>query len=128
MHNRVVLERWYAQPIHCPFCGAALEPNEEVACKHLLYIISGGNFVLRSDRFNQTLEIDVGEFGPEFSLKEKARFGSPESAAAGVLGMLPNGVEYEIVAPTDSAFVGFAAFEEELCGWGIDHQSPYSKD
>ena len=33
-------------------------------------------------------------------------------------------MKYEIRNPSGSSFIGFAALDDELCGWGRNHQSP----
>lgn len=128
-NNTVVLESWYAQPIHCPFCGAPLRPDEDVSCKHLLYVISGGDFVARSRRFDTLLGIEPGEGAcwPFFSNDEKQRFGKPLDVANRVREQLVASLEYQIYDPGDATCIGYAALDEELCGWGLDHQSPYEK-
>jgi hypothetical protein len=125
--NSITLDNWWAQPIHCPFCGQALVPNEEVPCKHLLYIIAYGNFVMRSVRFDSCIGLDQEEFGPEFSRAEVDSIGSPVAVANRVLESLPNGVEFDVTTPSDGALIGFAAYHEELCAYGKDHQSPYDE-
>jgi hypothetical protein len=127
--NKVVFLNWYAQPIHCPFCGTALEPTEQVSCKHLLYIIHGGNFIIRSARFDAALgvEPESGEWWPEFGEEEKARFGPPHLVVNLVRDAFVNSIEFHIDDPGDVCLIGFAALEEELCGWGIHHQSPYAE-
>jgi hypothetical protein len=126
--NSITLDNWWAQPIHCPFCGAALQPNDDSCCKHLLYIVCAGNFVLRSARFDAELGPVVLDFGPEFSLEERERIGPPHEVARKVLDGLPNGIEIDLTTPTDGAFIGFAAYKEELCAFGKDPQSPYADD
>jgi hypothetical protein len=126
--NCVVLYDWYLQPVHCPFCGVAQEPNEENPCKHLLYIIASGNFVFRSPRFDANLPSEANDIWPEFSREDKKKLGEPITVANAILEALPNGTEFEISGPSDSAFLGFAAIEDELCGWGRNHQSPYEPD
>lgn len=125
--NIVRLEAWYAQPIHCPFCGAASPPESQDDCKHLLYAILGGNFVARSARFNRLLGIpNSAEFDePEFTLNDKKRWGDPRTVAKKIRSQLLVSMEYQIVDPNDCAYVAFAAYEEELCGWGLDHRTPY---
>jgi len=126
--NRVVLNDWYAQPVHCPFCGVAIMPSEETWCKHLLYAIVGGNFAFRSARFNAQLPGEADDLGPEFSLKDRGSMGAPISVAKDVLETMPNGTEFEICDPADSTFLGFAVLESELCGWEREHKSPYTPD
>lgn len=128
-NNTVVLEGWYAQPIHCPFCGASLMPDDGESCKHLLYVISGGDFVARSHRFDRLLGLEPGEGAcwPFFSQEEKKRLGKPFDVADRVRGELVASLEYQINNPGDTTCVGYAALDEELCGWGVDHQSPYNR-
>jgi hypothetical protein len=125
--NLVVFDNWYAQPIHCPFCGEALPADEQVSCKHLLYIISAGNFCTRSELFDQELglEPESGPCWPELSRDEIHLLGKPYEVANRVRGRMDVSIEYEIRNPSDSAFIGFAALDDELCGWGRNHQSPY---
>ncbi len=128
--NKCILKAWDAQPIHCPFCGKALQSYEQVSCKHLLYIISSGNYVSRTDRYDKLLGLapGTGEAYPEFSAEERTRLGDPHNAACKVLEKLPAGLEFEIYGPTDSTFIGFAALDDELCGWGVAHKSPYEPE
>lgn len=125
--NRVILNGWSSQPIHCPFCGEALLPNEQESCKHLLYIIAAGNFITRSARFNKLLGQEPGESDcwPEFGRVDKVRFGSPDEAATKVREALTAFVEFEIWSLTDAASIGFAALDEELAAPGYCGQSPY---
>jgi hypothetical protein len=125
--NTVTFDNWWAQPIHCPFCGEVLYPDQTESCKHLLYILSAGNFVMRSARFDAELGQEAGECWPEFSQGERERIGRPETVARDVLLLLPNGIEFDITTPTDGALIGFAAYQEELCAFGKDHQSPYDE-
>lgn len=129
-NNTVVLEGWYAQPVHCPFCGAPHIPAHDEWCKHLLYVISDGDFVVRSRRFDILLGIEPGEdvCGPFFSDDERQRFGKPSDAADRVREQLVASLEYQITDPGDTTYIGYAALDEELCGWGVDHQSPYERE
>lgn len=126
-NNCVRFDNWYAQPIHCPFCGHALEPIEEVSCKHLLYVAAAGNFLYRSQRFDEKLGemFGVSEGRPDFDLNDKKNIGAPYDLAKKVRAEFPPSIEFEIVGPTDSSFVGYAALDDELCVFGRDHQSPY---
>lgn len=125
--NNVILSDWYAQPIHCPFCGEALWPSDGASCKHLLYIISAGNFVGREARFDMRLSANdyVDTNWPEFCREEIHKYGQPYDVANRIRQTFTNSVEYEIQGPTDSSYVCFASLDEELCGWGYSHQSPY---
>ena len=125
--NTVVVENWYAQPIHCPFCGHAQIPNEK-NCKHLLYVIVDGNFAERSPRFDALLGGEASECHPEFSINDRAKFGKPRDVADQVRDKLPTSIEFLIMDPGGGSEVGFAALDEELCGWGRDHQSPYLEE
>lgn len=126
--NKLVLENWWAQPIHCPFCGEALQPDDQVSCKHLLYVIAAGNFLFRSKRFDEALGIEPesGVLWPEFTEAESSIHGCPYDVAIKILGMFINNLGYENRGPTDSSMVGFAAMEEELCAFGVVHCSPYN--
>lgn len=128
MTSKIVLNAWYAQPIHCPFCGEALAPNEELGCKHLLYVMSADNFIHRAERFDQLAGINPDEnvLWPEFSTQDREKYGKPINVARKLLEQLVSAVEFEIQNPSDSTFVAFAPFENELCSFGKDHASPYS--
>jgi hypothetical protein len=89
-------------------------------------IIAGDNFVARTPRFDARLDVERGSFGPEFSRADREKLGDPYEVANRVRGDFSSSVEYEVSALTDSVFLGFAAFDEELCGWGIEQQSPYA--
>lgn len=125
--NTVRFEAWYVQPIHCPFCGVASPSESQENCKHLLYVILGGNFVARSPRFDRLLGIlNRDDFDdPEFTFDEKKRWGGVHTAAQKARAQLPVSMEYQIVDPGDCAYLGFAAYDDELCGWGLKHKSPY---
>jgi hypothetical protein len=127
--NKVVFENWYDQPIHCPFCGAALDPSDRNNCKHLLYVILDGNFMMRSARFDMALGIEPesGECWPEFTAEERNRFGPPRMIVNSVRDEFVNSIEFHIQDPGDVCLIGFAALDEELCGCGRDHQSPYAE-
>lgn len=128
MTSKIVLDAWYAQPIHCPFCGVALTSDEQVGCKHLLYVLSAANFVHRTDRFDQLAGINPDDniWWPEFNAQDKEKYGKPIDVASNLLEQLVSAVEFEIRGPTDSTLVGFAPFENELCIFGREHKSPYS--
>lgn len=127
MANTVTLDAWYAQPVHCPFCGEAIAPVDGASCKHMLYIIGDGNFLYRSEQFDRLIGIVPGEgpCWPEFSTSEKNSLGNPHDVATRVREQLVASMEFEIRNPSDSTHIGYAALDEELCGWGIDHMSPY---
>lgn len=126
--NQVCLVNWYDQPIHCPFCGSPLAPPETDVCKHLLYIIHGGNFIARDVRFDLALGIvpGSGDWWPEFGGDEKAKYGSPHMAAQSVLANFVNSIEYQLEDPGDVALIGFAPLDVALCGWAINPQCPLS--
>jgi len=105
--NEVIITDWSA-PVHCPYCGVALEPNGSAACDHVLYIISSGNFVERSARFDQSLGVAQGSCWPEFSREEIERLGRPYDAASRVRLSFTDNMEFEIRGVTDSAYVGYA--------------------
>lgn len=95
----------------------------------MLYIIASENFIQRAERFDRVAKLEQGEsvLWPEFSLDDNAKYGKPYDVAQKVLSELSSSVEYEIVDPSDSVFIGFAPLEEELCGWGRNHVSPHGK-
>lgn len=127
MTNCVRFENWYAQPIHCPFCGQALEPTNEVSCKHLLNVIAAGNFLYRSNRFDETLAhlFCASEGWPDFDLSDKKNIGASYDVANKVRAEFSPSVEFEIAGPTDSSFIAYAALDNELCAFSKEHQSPY---
>jgi hypothetical protein len=44
-----------------------------------------------------------------------------------VSGTSVNSIEFYIDYPGAVCLIGFAALDEELCGWGRDHKSPYAE-
>lgn len=131
LKTTMCIENWYCQPIHCPFCGTALEPSNGTSCKHLLYIIHGGNFVVRTERFDFAFNKNYGETEgwPEFWIPDKKRIGNPYEIANQIrVANFHSSVEFDIVDPGGNSFICFAPMEAELCLFGRDHQSPYSKD
>lgn len=126
IENSITLCNWYAQPIHCPFCGEAMEPDEGLSCKHLLYVIAAGNFISRTERFDQLLNEEFGESDgwPEFLTSDINQIGDPYEVANKIRNKFES-VEFDIQTPTDGTFIGYAAFFEELCAFGKDHASPY---
>lgn len=102
MTRRVVrLEDWYEWPVHCPFCGT--KSDEYDHCQHLLYVVGEGCFLLASDRMG---------FGDKDMMSIRAT-----DEKLKVADMFPNHVQFEVVTPIDIGIIGFAAFEDELCGW-----------
>lgn len=128
MKNVVItLQNWWAQPIHCPFCGTSLAPSDHDSCRHLLYIIGGGNFLYRSRRLNSAIGIqdsDDPEDG-EFTSKQIAVFGRPSVVIQKIGNKFTNLVVFDISSFTDGNIIGFAPLDEELCLFGRVHISPY---
>lgn len=118
-YNTITLEQWYENPVHCPFCGTPSDPDSE-PCKHLLYVILGGDFMVRADRVDLSLGLPpgLGACAPLFGLEDKRKHGKPLEAVARIAGNFPNFVEYRIVDPGDICYAGFARYEEEIRGWG----------
>lgn len=125
--NIVELDNWYAQPIHCPFCGTAFHPTDPNECKHLLYVIFDGNFQDRSERFNELagLPMNQNDYDPELSFEDFKKYGEPDELVKKVASKVANLTEFQIDNVSDTAYFGFASLENELCGWGLDHVSPY---
>lgn len=126
--NCVKFENWYDQPIHCPFCGHAQQPNIDAQCKHFLYVILGGNFLDRSARFDKNLQDLFGPSSgwPDFDLSDKKKLGNPYDIANKVRAQMSPSIEYQIIDPCDISYVGFAALDEERCSFGREHRSPYA--
>lgn len=125
--STVVLEHWYAQPLHCPFCGEDVQPDSDVGCPHLLYVAAAGNFLFRSERFDDVLGHLIGsseENGSEFSRGDIVRLGKPYVVANKVRSAFLTSVEFDVRTPTDSNFVAFAALDSELCGFGKNQSKP----
>lgn len=59
--NVIRLEAWYAKPIYWLFCGVASSSELQEDCMHILYIIWGGNFILRGARFDRLLGMKGNE-------------------------------------------------------------------
>jgi len=127
--NIIELTGWYAQPVHCPFCGEALGPHEPPSCKHLLYVIFDGNFQFRSQRFEEAANFTrkQNEFGPELSIDDINKFGTVEEIVHKASKEFPNLTEFQVDNVSDIAYIGFSNHEAETCGWGLDHTSPYVK-
>lgn len=121
--NTIYLENWNGQPIHCPFCGTALNPDSGsgvVDCRHWLYT-QYAEFLERSDRYNvaigfppDDLEADIGSEAREIVERNRERFF--------------NLVEYQIASVSDVTCVGFAPIDEELVYWGHREISPYQRN
>ncbi|SCA55933.1 hypothetical protein MTBPR1_140051 [Candidatus Terasakiella magnetica] len=128
--NVVELNQWYAQPIHCPFCGKASHSRDFPGCKHLLYVIFDGNFQYRSNYFNQVIGLsgDEDDFDAELNTDEIQKFGEPEDIGAKHSSSFSNLTEFQVDNVSDTAHFGFSSFETELCGWGLEHVSPYMDD
>lgn len=126
--NNVVLENWYAQPIHCPFCGSAREPQDDMACKHLLYVILAGDFIFSAERFDQALDKRHGLTADcsALSVADTTKIGDSNEVAKQIRkAEFQSSVEFQIVDPSDICFICFAPLQEELCQFGKEHQSPY---
>ncbi len=123
--NNVVFENWYAQPIHCPFCGHAHEPQDEIACEHLLYVILGGDVIFSAERFDRVLDKRTSSKGgwTELSLADKKNIGDPYEVATQIrTAEFRSSVEFQIVDPADICFICFAPLEEELCQFGKERR------
>jgi hypothetical protein len=127
--NIVELSNWYVQPIHCPFCGGAFDPHDPSGCKHLLYVIFDGDFQERSDRFDEVagLAEKNNEYGSNFTKEDIQRYGTPGEIVDKVSSQFRNLTEFQVDNVSDTAYIGFANLEEEFCGWGLDHKSPYGE-
>jgi hypothetical protein len=100
MKSVVVLQGWYAQPIHCPFCGEKIEPPETIGCKHHLYLIFSGQFVYVGENLVKTLGL------PEDPFLEDPYDASWDTSEFGTVD--------EIVAKAASAFVSLR-WRSSLC-------------
>lgn len=126
MNNIVTLGGWYDQPLHCPFCGQAVDELEGTICKHLLYSVVEGQFVFVSDRMAEVLKLSEDKFSD--SGWDVRSLGTHEAVRSKLSDLLPNWVEFQIDIISDTAYIGFACLEKELVGWGLVHQSPYAQD
>lgn len=117
--NVVLLRSWWEQPIHCPFCGGAIPPDESIGCEHQLYQFSGGVFLYSSGRFNQAMGIGSDPDCPDDPVEEKdlPAGTTAVSLIAAARQKFANIVEFDVPSPTDGSIVAFAPFESELCGW-----------
>ncbi|HJO00519.1 MAG TPA: hypothetical protein QGF86_06600 [Nitrospinaceae bacterium] len=126
-YQTVELHGWYAWPVCCPFCG---QPSfdEGDQCKHVLYVITQGAFGYCSKRFD------------EVASKAKAPSKVKNPRLLPLVGEFPiemieyvdfsenNHIEFHVFDPGDIARVGFACFDDELCGWGRESVDPRVKE
>jgi hypothetical protein len=127
--NVIELTGWYEQPIHCPFCGAPHTPPDISPCRHMLYIIFGENFMFRSDRFDLASGVSKkdNEWWPEFSSDDVKKYGKPLDVVKATAEKFSNFTEYQVDSISDTAHIGYANLEAEICGWGLNHISPYAR-
>jgi hypothetical protein len=128
--NIIELTGWYAQPVHCPFCGEAQGPHDTSSCKHLLYVIFAGNFLYRSERFENATGILSKDdaYWPELSTVEIEKYGTPEDIVQSTANKFSNLTEYQVDNVSDVAIIGYANLDTETVGWGLYHASPYATD
>jgi hypothetical protein len=106
-YQTVELHGWYAWPVYCPFCGQPSFDGKEDHCKHVLYVYIQGMFVYCGERFSEPgLGRDSINAIDEINLSEN------------------NHIEFRIYDPGDTARIGFASLDEELCGWGREPVDP----
>jgi hypothetical protein len=91
-YNTITLEQWYANPIHCPFCGTPSDPESE-PCKHLLYVILGGDFMLKTNRVDLAIGLPPGSGACDlmFSLEDKRKHGKQLETVARVRKLIWHG-------------------------------------
>ena len=125
--NVVELENWYAQPVHCIFCGEPLQPDEQVSCKHLVYVVSSGMFCYLADRANELLGLNDEEleFSPDFTRVQLHRLGGVSGIVEKCAGAFPNITEFRVNTVSDITRIAYASCGDELVYWGHQHQSPY---
>jgi len=111
------LAAWYRQPVHCPFCGDGARGQDTVAgCWHYIYVIQNGELVDYRDRLREIFGLAPG-YKP---------FSTDADIPAVVDAATTNAMEYRITDPGGkNTHICFAARDVELCGWGIDNESPY---
>ena len=118
--NQVWLDDWYEHPVYCPFCGTPIGPDTEgKECKHLLFVVWECMFYYASDRFT-TL---TGTVADGYPLPNGLNSGKGVETIIQKVDE-PNYVVFEIASPSDVGRVGFASFDEELCGWGRSPNTP----
>ena len=130
MNNYLMIHGWYCQPIHCPFCGTPLLPEEEKGCKHLLYIIFN-EFFIRTERFERASKkhFELKDGDTQLSIEEKKKYGAAHAIADKVLKEeFPNAVIFGVVEPSTVVDICFSPFDEELCYWRNESQSPYGEE
>ena len=126
MHQNIIeLKNWYAQPVHCPFCGSGLNPHESFACKHQLYLVFDGAFYYIRERFAHELNLPDGDLDSGDIVFDKNIYGSTYDILDRAHGKIPNLVEFRIDNVSDMAHAGFANLDSETVGWGLKHKSPY---
>lgn len=124
--TKLIIEQWYAQPIHCPFCGSAIDEEAMGRCDHWLYT-AYDSFLHLSDRVLAFYKIDDndlwdGEVPDELSTK----YGSNYEVVEAIKLEFFNIVEFDLPTPLgDGTVFGFAPLDRELVYWGNDHVSPY---
>lgn len=125
--NRAVeLTGWYAQPVHCPFCGEAIPPGDPEGCKHHLYLILEGEFHHLSDRFIAEMGLPNG-LSDELPIRAVSDIETIDECRLRARAVFANLVEFQIDAVSDVIYIGFANLETELVGWGREHMSPYEE-
>jgi len=125
--NVVLLKNWTAQPIHCPFCGEPLWPDESSSCQHLLYIHSGfliGELAERVEPLLDLTDAEKEDF-PDLQTSTIKRIGGFDTIRQLCDKAFYNLTEFHIDSVHDLGIIGFASMEEELVYWGHKHQSPY---
>lgn len=127
--NAIYLENWYGQPIHCPFCGQAMDPEAGdgvVDCRHWLYT-RYEDFLERSDRFNLVSGIPLEDHDAALSIEITEKFGNAWEIVEANREKFSNLVEYQIDTVSDVTWIGFAPIDAELVLFGHEAISPCAK-
>ncbi len=108
---RITLEKWYAQPVHCPFCGCATKLDEpEVSCRHWLYT-AYFEFLTRSERFNKVAGLPE-DLDPDMTTETTEKHGNNYEIINKNQHKFFNLVEYDLPTPSDGTLIGFAPIDE----------------
>ena len=123
--NRVTLESWYDQPIHCPFCGSAIGEEGAGQCEHWLYT-AYDSFIHIGKPASKILSVsEQNIYDGDLSEEVFERYGDKYKVIAYIQEKAFNLVEFHLTSPGDSTLFGFAPLARELVYWGHDHVSPY---
>ncbi|MCO5106234.1 MAG: hypothetical protein M9907_04030 [Burkholderiaceae bacterium] len=123
----IALEGWSGWSIHCPFCGAAVgveSINNAQACRHLLYVAGLACFHYLAERMAKAVGLPSWE--DPWTLCDMSidrNLGGMDRLHAAAQSF-PNSVRFLDFSPMDVGEIAFAAYPEELHGWGQEPRLP----